>query len=438
LEKKQAVVIGAGFAGLAAASLMAKKGLSVLLLEESSGPGGRARVLEKDGYTLEYGVHSFRYAEQSSAHKIMVELGGSPEWIRENHRSWMIKGKDLFPIPGGAEKIPEDAQKYFHRPEIEKVKNAVARLVLERPEKFFRKSLADYFGDLLEDEKALLMVKLIGLQLMEPDPARLSAGELIVHLRRAYEAGVGSGHLKGSSKVLIDKMVSAVIENGGEIKYRNRALALEIEKGRVASVDTSEGEIEPEAVVYAGPLHQFFRIAAAEHFPEKLVKRVKRMEPVAGVAMDFGLREKVCETKGWFIDPEQGIMGRFPSNSDPGLAPGGKQLSSWLITVPWEKIFDPEAARSAIHRLRSQIKRLFPDFAALADWERILVLPVIDGAALTSKQSMPDRPAIQAPGIPNLFFAGDIVAVPGASGEIALRSGIEVSEKCASLLGKEG
>lgn len=103
--------------------------------------------------------------------------------------------------------------------------------------------------------------------------------------------------------------------------------------------------------------------------------------------------------------------------------------------MPWEKIFDPEVARSSIHKLRSQIKRLFPDFAALTDWERILVLPVVDGAALTPKQSILDRPPVQAPGIENLFFAGDSVAVSGASGEIALRSGIEVSEKCVSLLG---
>lgn len=437
MEKKQVVVIGAGFAGLAAAALLAKKGVAVLVLEESSGPGGRARVVLKDGYTLEYGAHSFRYAEKSSAAQILDALGAKADWLKEGHRSWMIKGRELFPLPGGSEKLAEDQKKFFHRPEIEKVKNSVAKLILEPPEKWHRKSLADFCGEVLKDEKALLLVRLMGLQLMEPDPARLSAGELIMHLRRAYDAGVNSAQLKGSSKVLIDKMASAILENRGEIKYRTAGLALNIEKGRVVSVDTTEGELAPEALVYAGGMHQLFRIAGAEHFPDRWVRKLKRLEPVSGVAIDFGLREKISELKGWLVEPELGMMGKFPSNLDPGLAPEGKQLSSWLIMMPWEKVLDPEATRLSIHKLRSTIKRVFPDFFALAEWERLLALPVIDGAALSARQSLPERPALQAPSVGNLFFAGDSVSVPGASGEIALRSGIEVSEKCAEFLSGE-
>jgi len=434
LEKKQVVVIGAGFAGLAAAALLAKKGLELLVLEQSGGAGGRARGSSKDGYILDYGPHSFRYAEKSSAAQILATLGESVEWLKEEHRSWLIKGKELYPVPGGTEKLSADQKKFFHRPEIEKVKNCLTKLILEAPEKWYRKTLADFCGEVLKDDKALLLVRLLGLQLMEPDPGRCSAGEMLMHLRRAYDAGVVSAQLKGGAGVLIEKMLSAITTGGGQINYHRRALALNIEKGRVVSVDTSQGELEPEALVYAGGLNQFLRIAGAEHFPAKWVRKLKRLEPVSGVAMDFGLREKVSELMGWLIEPELGIMGKFPSNLDPSLAPANKQLSSWLIMMPWEKIMDPEAVRLNIHKLRSTIKRVFPDFFALAEWERILVMPVMDGAALTTRQCLPERPEMQAPSVVNLFFAGDAVAVPGVSGEIALRSGIEVSEKCAEFL----
>jgi phytoene dehydrogenase-like protein len=59
----------------------------------------------------------------------------------------------------------------------------------------------------------------------------------------------------------------------------------------------------------------------------------------------------------------------------------------------------------------------------------------MDGAALSPKQSVLDRPGIAVPGIENLFLAGDCVAAPGASGEIALGSGIEASLKVAQFLG---
>ncbi|AMR34504.1 phytoene dehydrogenase [Mucilaginibacter sp. PAMC 26640] len=52
---KQVVVIGAGFAGLAAACVLAKEGYKVTVLEKNDQPGGRARVWEKDGFKFDMG-----------------------------------------------------------------------------------------------------------------------------------------------------------------------------------------------------------------------------------------------------------------------------------------------------------------------------------------------------------------------------------------------
>ncbi|RYE89461.1 MAG: FAD-dependent oxidoreductase, partial [Cytophagaceae bacterium] len=51
----KAVIIGAGFAGLSAASFLAQAGWQVTLLEKNSGPGGRARVFEAAGFTFDMG-----------------------------------------------------------------------------------------------------------------------------------------------------------------------------------------------------------------------------------------------------------------------------------------------------------------------------------------------------------------------------------------------
>ena len=52
---KKVVVIGSGFAGMAAASFMAKAGWSVTVLEKHSMPGGRARRFEAEGFTFDMG-----------------------------------------------------------------------------------------------------------------------------------------------------------------------------------------------------------------------------------------------------------------------------------------------------------------------------------------------------------------------------------------------
>ncbi len=52
---KQIIVIGAGFAGLSAASFMAKAGHKVTLLEKHATPGGRARQMKANGFTFDMG-----------------------------------------------------------------------------------------------------------------------------------------------------------------------------------------------------------------------------------------------------------------------------------------------------------------------------------------------------------------------------------------------
>lgn len=52
---KKIVIIGSGFAGLSAASFMAKAGWNVTVVEKHSMPGGRARQLKANGFTFDMG-----------------------------------------------------------------------------------------------------------------------------------------------------------------------------------------------------------------------------------------------------------------------------------------------------------------------------------------------------------------------------------------------
>ena len=51
----KAVVIGAGFAGMSAASFLAKEGFQVTVIEKHATPGGRARQLVEAGFTFDRG-----------------------------------------------------------------------------------------------------------------------------------------------------------------------------------------------------------------------------------------------------------------------------------------------------------------------------------------------------------------------------------------------
>jgi len=52
---RSVIVVGSGFAGLSAASFMAKAGWHVTVIEKNSGPGGRACQLKESGFTFDMG-----------------------------------------------------------------------------------------------------------------------------------------------------------------------------------------------------------------------------------------------------------------------------------------------------------------------------------------------------------------------------------------------
>lgn len=55
MAQRSVIILGSGFAGLSAASFMAKAGWKVTVLEKNSMPGGRAAQLKEDGFTFDMG-----------------------------------------------------------------------------------------------------------------------------------------------------------------------------------------------------------------------------------------------------------------------------------------------------------------------------------------------------------------------------------------------
>jgi len=105
---KKAIVIGAGFSGLSAATALASKGFDVTLIEKHSGPGGRARQFSDSGYTFDMGPSWYWMPDVFETY--FAWYGRKPSDFYHLHRLdpsyYIYWGKsDYTPIPAGVEAL---------------------------------------------------------------------------------------------------------------------------------------------------------------------------------------------------------------------------------------------------------------------------------------------------------------------------------------------
>src|SRR5436305_13108168 len=94
-----AVVIGGGLSGLAAATYLARNGLRTSVLERSGALGGRAVTDAHKGFALNRGAHALYTGGPASS--VLAELGVSYTWgIPRNALARTADG--LHPFPAGA------------------------------------------------------------------------------------------------------------------------------------------------------------------------------------------------------------------------------------------------------------------------------------------------------------------------------------------------
>ena len=421
MKKPEVVIIGSGLAGLTAGAFLAEKGAKVLILEELSQIGGRVRVLEKEGFILDYGLHL--YSPKSPLPSLTEKLNKELVLLKDT-RIFQAKEKalelvyDFFQV--------EDTNSHPAEPEwLKPVKE-------QNPEKWYKKSLKDFLarGSGLDEDLLMILARLF----LIPEPKNLSAGELLNYLQSTVSAGCFSLQIQASIKVLLQALGDFISARSGEISLGHRAIALEVKGKKIQSIETSQGNINPQAVIYAGSISGIFKLVGSENLPEKITRKLKKAIPCSALAVDFALREKVSDIKGIILEPELGAVGKFPSNSDSSRAPEGKQLSSWLIPLPRNQLENPEAVRGALVKLRSKIRRLFPDFFPLVEWERILVLSEAFSLAPVPSQSLPGRLSSRSLELENLFLAGDSLAFAGRGTDIAVLSGEQAGKDAWNFL----
>jgi phytoene dehydrogenase-like protein len=420
-------VVGAGPAGLTVGGILAKRGRRVIVWEKARAVGGRSMVVERDGFTLDYGIHYVRFGEHGRMAAAMRAMGSPLEYADPGH-AWLWSDGELTPMThGGSGRFAKLLSPATLR-SLRRFAEFGGPLTLPTDA---QKSLAQLLVEVDADENTRYLARLLSLSaFVAASPAEVASTEAQAFLQRAalnhVRGGKQAGYPRGGWRRVFEAARSC-IEQSGELRLGSPVRRIVLQHGETVGVETDDGLTQASAVVAAVPgqrLHEILDVAAlGKEWP----RRLREIIPTAGISLDLCLGRRVTDLTGLILSLEPPFFAAFPSNLEPSLAPPGKQLATFFSPIEPERLRDGRVLGQRESDLRKAADAMFPGIFAAVEHERRLVLPIVDGALPMVGQSWEDRPPCRT-SIPGLFFAGDWTAGRGAGSDIAFHSAMKAAD----------
>jgi phytoene desaturase len=273
-DSKKIVVIGAGFAGLAAAAKLAQAGHHVHLIEKNDQTGGRARIWEKDGFTFDMGPSWYWMPEVFD--NFFKEFGKKTADFYELKRlspSYRVYfgANDFIDVPSDFQALldlfesieegsGEKLKKFLSVAEY-KYKTGMNEFVWKPSDsitEFFDirilKSIfkINMFGSVSNEVRALFKnPKLI--QLLEFPVLFLGATPQntpgLYSLMNYADLVLGTWFPKGGMHEIVKAMTKVAIEQGVHIHLNEEIIHIETQNGKAVKVISNQSEYTVDAVV---------------------------------------------------------------------------------------------------------------------------------------------------------------------------------------------
>ncbi len=421
------IIIGAGIAGLHIGALLSKSG-KTLVLEKAKEIGGRAKVVDIDGFKLDFGAHPIRFGPDGALAKSLDEIGKPQEFIKPGpFWAFLDDGtRTIFPA-GGIKQIKQSKMV----PTIKALKLIIKiKKKMELPKDFealYDVSLEDWMKkeNLIPSIRRYLTMTSSAVQ-VNPFIERSSAGELLHNVRRILEIG-SIYYPKGGWGSIFSKF-SEKIEENGEIRTGAEVTEIIVENGKAIGVKVGDETIKAETIVSTVPIQQLFTILDEKLSNSEFVNKCKNLRPTAGIAIDFCLSKPITDIDFLFFEKPL-AFGFVPSNLSPDISPSGKSIMTFFSAKNVEDIKNKAKAKELHDELRSTIVRFFPNIEENILHERPLFFEMVDGVEINTEQHRLNRPGNIVEGIENFFITGDSCGGEGAGGDVGHTSVRDCHEK---------
>ncbi len=391
------IVVGAGLAGLAAAETARRAGAKVLVLEAHQ-PGGRARTVERDGFTLNMGAHALY--RNGAGTKVLAALGITPLGVApplDRYRA--LTGGDLHALPTGPATLRRTGA-LGSRSKFQLI-HLLGRLRRLRLEELAHTTVAEWLHDNhFRPDAELLVRSLLRLSTYSNDFERFSAGAALGQLQIATRGGVL--YLHGGWRQLTDALAHSVdLRPGVEVRGLDR-------RGGLVEVDTSGGTLSAHDVVIAagGP-------AAIRRLLPSDPDWGEIGPPVTAACLDLGL--SCVPDPGYVLSLDDPLYATVQSPPAHQVSDGGAVMA--VIRYGARRAADDRPELEAL-ALTAGVRTA--DIVV----RRFLASMTVSGALpLASRGGLAGRPDVEDTDVPGVTMAGDWVGPVGLLADASLASG---------------
>ncbi len=491
-NNKRVIIIGAGFAGLAAAALLGKAGYKVTILEKNDQAGGRCRLWEKDGFTFDMGpswywmpdiFESFfnLFGKKVSDYYELIRLdpayrvyfGPEADYIDipahrqaldelfESIEPGSSKGLQSF-LDQAAYKYEVGMRDYVFRPSHNIFEFFDVRLLRESFRIQMFTSMAKHVRKYFSHPKLLKLLEFPVLFLgatPENTPALYS-------MMNHADLTLGTWFPKGGMYEIVKAMVAIAEEQGVQIELSTEVKEIGVHIGKALMVHRYRGDFEADMVIansdyqhtdqtLLAPNHRHYSANYWEKrtmSPSSLLFYVGINKPLPQILHhnlffdeDFDLHaQEIYETPRWPSKPLFYVSAT--SLTDPSMAPESHENLFFLIPLA-PGLTDSEAQRDhyfdvILDRFEQIVGTSIKDHIilkrsyAMQDFERDYhsFKGNAYGLANTLWQTAFFKPKLRSKRVKNLFYTGQLT-VPGPGVPPSLISGQIVAKEVAKALG---
>lgn len=484
---RRVVVIGAGFAGLAAATSLADKGYDVTILEKNSAAGGRARVFQEKGFTFDMGPSWYwmpdvfetyfgRFGKKTDDYYNLVRLDPSYSVIFGPGDSIDLPAgvsnlESLFEKfePGSGTRLQEflkqasykydvGINKFVWKPSRSITEFLSLKLLYDVTRLDVFQSFATHARKFFRNPRLLEIIEFPILFLgatPENTPAMYS-------LMNYAEMALGTWYPMGGMHEIVKAMVSLAEEKGVKILLNQPVQKIDVLKNKVQRVITDDGIYETDVVVAGADYNHVetnliddsYRNYSDDYWntrvmaPSSLLfylgvsKRIPRLQH-HNLFFDEDFKrhaQEIYETPRWPTKPLFYVSA--PSKTDPSVAPEGCENLFLLIPVAPD-LTDDDTTREyyfdlIMDRLEAYVGEdvrnyiIFKRSYAHSDFKRDYnaFRGNAYGLANTLRQTALLKPSLKNKRVNNLFYTGQLT-VPGPGVPPSLISGLVVADEVA-------